>query len=65
MRHLEPERQGTPVGVDVTQDGYQAAPMVRLSVGELIERTATLTTEQASDVIKAPQDAIDVVEDAP
>jgi len=27
--------------------------------------TATLTTEQASDVIKALQDAIDVVEDAP
>jgi hypothetical protein len=57
--------RGTPVGVDVTQDGYRAAPMVGLSVGELIEGTATLTTEQASDVIKALQDAIDVVEDAP
>jgi hypothetical protein len=64
MRHLEPECQGHP-GRRRRHPGRLPGRADGPSVGELIEGTATLTTEQDSDVIKALQDAIDVVEDAP
>ena len=59
-----PDVPETRVCVDVVQDGYRAPLEIRLGVGELQEGSAKLTVEQATEVIRALQDAIDVVTEA-
>jgi len=52
------------VTVDVVRSGYHAPERIHLGVGELIEGSAPLTIEQAAGVIRALQEAIDVLAEA-
>lgn len=55
---------GQAVGVSVVKSGYDAAPALRVGVGELAEGHTTLTVEQAAEVAWQLQDAIGIVTDA-
>jgi hypothetical protein len=52
------------VTADVVRRGFDAPVRIHLGVGELAEGSAALTIEQATEVIRALQDAIDVVAEA-
>ena len=52
------------VTVDIVRQGYHAPERIHLGVGELVEGSAALTIEQATEVIQALQDAVDVVAEA-